>query len=542
MSFLFSINPNQIIRYFLLSLLVITIALGGSDTSLNAQDEDVRRAVYGLTLLPSGIDPHINQSAELGIPLRSVYDTLVYRHPQTLAFEAGLAESWEISDDGTVYTFSLKEGVTFHDGQPFDAAAVGVNFDRVNAEETASQKAKGLLGPFYVGYTILNEFTFQIRLSAPYEPLLDGLSQVYLGIASPLALANYADGTYQWHQVGTGPYSMVETIPGESILLRRNPDYAWGPIFYTTDNPNPIEEVEFRFFTDPATRDDALQSGEVDFIGELLPLDSELLLGNNDLRIYPVAIPGQPLQFIFNLNRVPTNDVNVRKALLYATNRVAIVDAVFAGQSPVANAPLTAVTQGFTDRTQDQYSFDPQEAEDLFRLAGIADTDEDGILDLNGVPLEITIVAPPWGLIPLTAQAIEGQWRELGIQVMIEQVPNFGALLGKINDGEYNMLAFYSFGLDASLLNSYYLANGFNNIANFNNPEVDELLTQALQESDPTTRDNLYAAAQAIIMEEAIILPVRDYVNLNGATASIDGVIFDAHGWFPLLHNFQWAD
>lgn len=532
-------HPRQLIALSLLILLTLSACdLLGNDTEEG--DGDVRQLTYGLTLLPSGFDPHINASAELGIPLMSVYDTLVYRHPQTLAYESGLAESWDISDDGRVYTFNLKQNVTFHDGEPFNASAVAVTFDRITNPDNASQKARGLLGDAYEGYAIVDDFTFQIRLSEPYHPLLDALSQVYLGIASPLALANHADGTYQWNQVGTGPYIMAEAVPGDRIVLRRNPDYTWGPAFYTTDNPNPIEEVVFRFFTDPATRDDALQSGQVDVVGELLPFDVELLLGNSEIDVYPVTIPGQPLQFIFNLNRFPTSDLNVRQALLFVTNRASIVDAVFAGQSPVAVAPLSAANEAFNESLTDAYPSDIDRAEELFRLARIADTDGDGTLDQAGAPIEMIILAPPWGLIPETAQALAGQWRSIGIDVTIEQVPNFPTLLERIDEGEFHAVALYDFGLDGSVLNSYFSTGGRNNFNGYSNGDLDSLLAQALAENDPVTRNNLYIAAQQIIMDEALILPIRDYVNLNGATAQLDGVIYDAHGWWPLLNNFQW--
>lgn len=524
---------------FLLILSLLLVACGGESEESDSNSGTTRRLIYGLTLLPSGFDPHVNASSELGIPFMSVYDTLVYRHPQTQAFEGGLASAWEILDNGTRYVFTLKQGVTFHDGQPLTASSVGVNFDRIVAEETASQKAKLLLGPNYQGYTIVDDYTFEIRLSAPYEPLLDALSQVYLGIASPLALANHTNGTYQWNQVGTGPYKVKEVIPGERIVLERNPAYAWGPAFYAVDNPNPVQEVEFRFYTDPATRDDALQAGEVGFMGELLPLDAELLLGNSDLGIYPSAIPGEPLQFFFNTLRV---DLNLRRALIHATNRTDIVDAVFAGTSSVAYGPLTSNIQGYNPAVETYYPFDLSEADAYFRQARIADSDGDGKLDREGEPLTLTLLVPPWGLLPEVSQAIAGQWRPLGIEVKIEQVPNFPTLWEKIDEGNFDLVALNDYSLDPSLLDSYYLSNGRNNVTGYSDPQLDEYLTQALSEPDPTTRANLYGAAQTLIMDQALILPIREQTNLNGATAELDGVIFDAHGWWPLLVNFTWAE
>src|SRR5262245_49366310 len=116
----------------LMGCAVAALALGLFNSGKRAVAETVKnRIVYGLTLPPSGFDPHVNSSSELGIPLRSVYDTLLYRDPQSKAFVPGLAEKWDVSDDGLTYTFHLKAGVKFHDGTPFDANAVAANLDRI---------------------------------------------------------------------------------------------------------------------------------------------------------------------------------------------------------------------------------------------------------------------------------------------------------------------------------------------------------------------------------------------------------------------------
>ena len=138
-----------------------------------------KRVIYGLSLEPTGIDPQINSSSELGIPLRQVYDTLVYRDPTTKDFVPGLALTWAISEDGLAYTFSLRHGVKFHDGTDFNAGAVAANLDRITNSENASQKAVFLLGS-YTSYEILDEYTIRLNLSEPYSPLLDSLSQAYL--------------------------------------------------------------------------------------------------------------------------------------------------------------------------------------------------------------------------------------------------------------------------------------------------------------------------------------------------------------------------
>jgi len=538
-------RPRRQWRVGLLGLILLLLCAGAVVVAVFVlaqspdDDEDLgTRLVYGLTLNPSGFDPQIHVSNELGIPFFSVYDTLVYRHPQTMEFVPGLAERWEMSPDGLNWTFTLRHNVTFHDGEPFNAAAVAANLDRIANPETRSGKALYLLGPF-VGYTVVDDYTITLHLSEPYAPLLDGLSQVYLGIASPKALREWTNNTYQWHQVGTGPYELKEIVPGDHIILRRNEDYAWGPAFYAPISDESLDTVEFHFYEDPTTRSLALESGAVQMIGELLPTDAELLLGNTALKIYRVPIAGMPQQFFINTTRAPTDELAVRQALIYATNRTAIVDAVFQGQSPVAHGPLSAATPLYDAALETTYPFDPTYARDLLAGVGFTDSDGDGLLDRDGAPLKLTLVFAPWNQMSDTVQLVQSQWRDIGIDLDLIQAPDFPALKSRADQGEYNLISFYDFGVDASLLNPYYLSGSPSNWARYADAELDGWLHEAVRQVAPEARAPLYALAQERIMEQAVVLPIRDYVNLEGATARLDGVIFSAQGWWPLLRNFQ---
>lgn len=518
----------------IIGLLILLLCAACGDTG---QNTSALRIVYGLTLEPSGFDPHINQAAEIGIVLRQVYDTLVYRHPETKEFVPGLATGWEISEDGLVYTFHLRENVTFHDGTPFNAQAVAVNLDRITNPDTRSQKALFLLGP-YMGYEVVNASTIRIRLSEPYSPLLDSFAQIYLGIASPKALSEYSLNRYQFHQVGTGPFEFVEYVPADRIVLQRNDSYTWGPQFYEISTAtNRIQEIEYRFYTDPATRLAALENGEAHVVGELLPVDARTLTANSRVQLNPTAIPGQPMQFLFNTGRFPTDNIAVRQALLYGTNRNAIVDSVYQGFSPVAWGPLAASTLFYNRGLRGAYAYDVGQAQALLSAAGFRDENNDGVLEIGGINLELTIIVPPWGLIPEVAQLLQDQWRILGIRANLQAVSGLSALLEAVNSGEYNLVAFNSFGIDPVFLNQYFLSAGSNNWTGYESIELDNILVEAARQTDPAVRANLYTQAQNIIMEQALVLPIRDYTNLNASTANIENLIFDPYGWFPLLNN-----
>lgn len=533
--------------------IVVCVCFGGIAvlTSVLGQEEqdDFRgsQITYGLTLLASDFDPHSGSASEIGIPLYSVYDTLIYRDPNTLEFVAGLAERWEVSPNGLIYTFYLRQDVIFHDNTPFNADAVGVTFDRILNNPTG--KAYALLGGtgttgqlFFATYAIPkdeNNYTFQIFLNEPYAPLLDALSQPYFGIASPTALANTPNKTYQFHQVGTGPYKMIEFIPGDRILLERNPDYRWGPEFYQKEMANAVDRIEFRFLVDSSTRRLALEGDEVAIVGEVPPDDAQILLSERgEFKVERQTIPGQPLQFYFNTQRFPTDNQLFRQALLYITDRGDIVDRVFFRTfSPIAYGPLSAGTLYYDAGMADFYPHDPTTARQLFNAIGIQDTDGDGILENNGEPIVLKIVIAGWGFLPDVATLIQSQWRSIGIDVEIEQVPNFPALLEAAALGDYHLIALNDFGTDPSLINRYYLSDGDRNWIGYQDLDLDLWLRQAVTISDAEQRRQLYSLIQRRIMDQALILPIRDYVNLVGYRDELSGLRFSPQGWWPLLHD-----
>jgi len=488
--------------------------------------------VYGLTLSPTGIDPHLNASSELGIPLQSVYDTLVFRDPESGQFVSGLAESWSITDDELTYTFSLRSDVVFHDGTPLNASAVETNLDRIMDPDNHSQKALSLLGPL-TDVSVDDEFTISFHLREPYGALLDALSQVYMGMASPAALEEWG-AEYQFHQVGTGPYRFIEYIPDSSILLERYEAYAWAPPFIDI-SPNPPERIEFRFYTDPATRALALESGEVDIMGEIPVHDADRLAAEEDFDMLAVPIPGQPLQYFFNTTLSPTSDPLVREALFQGVDRSAIVETIFGTSSRVASDVLSISMQTFPASSRFAET-NAELAQELLDTAGWFFDEESGFRIKDGSPLSIRIAAPTWGMNPEVCQLMRADWERLGIQVEIQVMPGFGQLKEAHESNEFHLIGINFFGTDPAFLGSFYSTDGLYNWSNVKEPELDRRLqTAARLQPDLPERSVLYAGAADSIRNQTLILPVRDYVNLVLVRHSIHGLRYSAEGWFPLL-------
>ncbi len=505
-------------------------------TACAADPGQGRELTYGLTLAPTGIDPHINASVELGIPLSSVYDTLVFQDPDTGAYVPGLATDWSISPDGLTYSFVLREDVLFHDGTRFDAAAVKANIDYVLDPDNRSQKAAAMLGPLN-SVEVLGSYEVAIQLDRPYAPMLDSLSQVYLGMASPSALETWGPSEYQFHQVGTGPFRFIEYLPNDRLVLERNPDYAWAPEIYRRDAPA-IDRIIFRFYEDPATRALALEGGQVDVIGELPHLEADRLSESSEFKVDPVLIPGQPLQLIFNTERAPTNDPRVRQALVLGVDRSRIVDTVFGQYSPVAGGPLSASNFGFAAEAAFP-SYDPAAAAELLEQVGWTRSDG-GNRRMGDVKLQLDLVVPSWGSNPEVGQLVAAAWEQLGAEVTLTVAPGFGPLIDARTQGEYNAIGMNSFGTDPDLLRPFYDSEGFFNWSGYRDPEVDSLLTAAAESfASPDQREQLYQEFAKHVRDQWLILPVRDYVNLVGSNQRVEGLRFSPQGWFPYLNDLE---
>ena len=518
-------------------LLILVLTMSGLASACQPVSDTRSTLKYGLTLAPSGIDPHLNASAELGIPLSSVYDTLVFLDPVSGGFVPGLAERWEISSDGLLYTFYLRKDVRFHDGTPFNAQAVQDNLDYILDPDNHSQKAATMLGPLNQT-EILDEYSIAFVLDEPFAPLLDSLSQVYLGMASPTALNQWGTSEYQFHQVGTGPYRFVEYIPNDHITLERNPDYDWGPAIYDNAKAS-VKRIVFYFYEDAASRALALERREVDIMGEIPPLEANRLASSTDFSLAPVAIPGQPLQYFFNITVAPTDDLRVRQALLLAVDKESIVLTVFGSHSPIGNSPLSQAGFGMISELPPS-SHNPEEARKLLNETGWILEGQDTYRKRNGEPLVIKLIAPPWGSNSEVAQLVKAGWENIGVEVELTIAPGFGSLKEIQSSGDYHAIGINFFGTDPDLLRSFYASNGFYNWSGFSDSDIDQLLDEAARTTlAPDHRGELYNQIVRAIADNVLVLPIRDYVNLIIAHQRVEGLKFSAQGWFPNLIDVQ---
>ena len=288
---------------------------------------------FALDQEPSCFDPHVSPADVTAVIQRGVYDSLVYQDSSG-AFHPWLAASWKISSDGRVYTFQLRHDVKFTDGTAFDAQAVKVNFDSINAPATKSEYASALFGQYYTGTKVDGPYTVEVDFSRAFTPFLQAAGTTYLGIASPRSLAQNAahlcaGGAYS---VGSGPFVESGRVPGQSVTFTRNPGYAWGPQGSGHSGPAYLSGYTIDFLPDDSTRVGALTSGQVD--AAVIPVTAvKTVRADPQLSYVAHESPGIVYSLQLNQARAPLDDERVRQALLDASDVPALIDAVYFGST-----------------------------------------------------------------------------------------------------------------------------------------------------------------------------------------------------------------
>jgi peptide/nickel transport system substrate-binding protein len=276
-------------------------------------------------------------------------------------------------------------------------------------------------------------------------------------------------------------------------------------------------------------------------VGEIPPQDAARLAGDGTFTLYPVPIPGQPLQFMLNTVRPPTDDLKVRRALLLGTDRAAMVQTIFGETSPVARGPFSANSLGIPAGAG-LPAYDPAEAANLLDAAGWTLDAAMNMRERAGQAMELVVVVPPWGYNPEVAQLLQADWARLGIRVRLQAVASFGQLKEAQAAGDYHLIGVNLFGTDPDLLRPFFTTGGSYNWANVQSAELDRLLLAGSQSTlDQEARASLYAEAGELILDQALLLPIRDYVNLVVANPRVLDLRFSAQGWFPHLIELRLA-
>lgn len=487
-------------------------ACGDSTSSATSSAAGGGTLTMGINATPDTLDPGATGLALTLLISFALFDPLVYWLPDGKggsAFHPGLAESWTISPDASVYTFKLRKGVTFHDGTTFDAKAVKATYDHVVDPKTKSKSGLGALGP-YKETKILDDYTVQIVFTAPNASFLHQQAAGNFGISSPAALAKYGPTAYGNNPVGTGPFTFQSYQAGSQLTLLKNPKYTWGPKALS-EGPAKLDKLVFRIVTDDSGRYNALQSGQLQIAMNLPPNNISAAQKSGKFQQLLVPSIGTPLGMPINVTKPPTDDPLVRQAIMYAVDQDALVKDILYDVYKPAHNVLTPITPGYSEAASKTYSHDPDKAGKLLDQAGWT-VGDGGIRTKNGKKLSLEIILFSGGGLELPTQFVVSELQKAGFSANTAVQP-FATAQASFNSGAHNLGSFGYYGADPYLLNIWVNSNaiqsGFN-WSHYANPAVDKLIAKANATAADATRNGLYEQVGAKLMQDSMYLPLWD--------------------------------
>jgi peptide/nickel transport system substrate-binding protein len=456
---------------------------------------------------------------------------------------AGLAESWDISADGLVYTVHLRQGIKWHDGQDFDADDVIATYDGALHPDSLSPRVATIQGAL-ASYRKIDQYTVEFTaISKQRTFTIDALGQFNIlpehiwGSVPPAEWPTHPGATGQdpTQVIGTGPFKFVEWIPADHVTLVRNDAY-WD----TTGIPV-IDEFIYRVIPEASAAVQALVTGEVDFLESVPPAQAADLGTNPDLRIETWDT------FRFNwysLNQDPALntkfvDIPVRQALHYALDRDLMAESIYFGHAIRADGTQPVLSFAYApDQINTIYTYDPDRARTLLAEAGWVDSDGDGIVEKDGQKLSFEVffsegVAQYEQQLPYMQQA----WRDIGVEAFPSAVP-FPTLADNADAGTYDCVVWgFSWDVtgsqDAVFGTEFAPPAGFN-VMRYSNAEYDALIPQEKQELDRDRAREILIQQSNIANDEAAAGIVVFRKDINGTRATV-------HNFFPNGYGLLWS-
>ena len=432
-----------------------------------------------------------------------LYETLV--NITADGYEGCLAESWDISEDGKTYTFHIRDGVKFSDGEVCDANAIKANFDAIieNKDRHTWLEMMNLL----VGVSAPDNKTFVIELSEPYYPLL-----TELGVTRPFAMispkamkdGSTKDGVNAY--IGTGPYVLTDFVTDEYAVFEANENY-WG------EQPE-IKKITVKVIPDNQTRILALEKGEIDMIFGKNMIDADAInqYTGNDKFTVSLSDPTSTRQIVLNTTKEVLADKEVRQALQHATNKQAISDGIFYGLEQPADT-LFAKTVPYCDIDLEPYAYDVEQAQSMLDEAGWV-VGADKIREKDGQKLNIDLLYNSDSVTEKAiAEYLQSEYQKIGISLNIhgEEEQSYR---DNMKAGNFDMVFNICWGtpydpqsslaaMRAPVYGDYAAQLGLEDKA-----EIDQAITDILISTDEQKRQDLYTFVLTRLHEDAVYIPL----------------------------------
>lgn len=490
----------------MVSRLVLPAALIALAGMAQAQQTSI---TVGMQLEPPNLDPTGGAAAAIDeVVYANVFEGLT-RYQADGSIAPALAASWEVSEDGTVYTFSLREGVTFHDGTAMTAEDVKFSLDRARAEDsTNAQKA---LFAGIADVTVIDDLTVQVTLSAPNGSFPVNMAWGDAVIVAPESAADAATAP-----VGTGPFTLARWVQGDRIELARNPNY-WG------DAPA-LETATFKFISDPSAAFAAVMAGDIDAYPGY-PAPETLAQFEADPR-FQLLIGSTEGETILSMNNKSEalSDIRVRQAISQAVNRQEIIDGAMFGYGTPIGTHFAPHHPDYVDLTG-QSAYDPEAAKALLAEAGYADG------------LTLTLKLPPPAYARRGGEIIAAQLRAVGVETDISNL-EWAQWLEEVFKGkDYDLtIVSHTEPMDINIYArpEYYFQ--------YDSAVFQELMAELDVTTDPAVRSELLQSAQRTIADDYVNGYLFQLARTGVANAKLEGLWENAPTQANDLTGVRWTE
>lgn len=500
-----------------------TTAAAGAENSAAASEAGSSEAKEELVFVNyrdiRDLNPHLYAGEMYAQEM--LYETLV--NITADGYEGCLAESWDISDDGKTYTFHIRDGVKFSDGEVCDANAIKANFDAIieNKDRHTWLEMMNLL----VGVSAPDDKTFVIELSEPYYPLL-----TELGVTRPFAMispkamkdGSTKDGVNAY--IGTGPYVLTDFVTDEYAVFEANENY-WG------EQPK-IKKITVKVIPDNQTRILALEKGEIDMIFGKNMIDADAInqYTGNDKFTVSLSDPTSTRQIVLNTTRDVLADKEVRQALQHATNKQTISEGIFYGLEQPADT-LFAKTVPYCDIDLEPYAYDVELAQSMLDEAGWV-VGSDKIREKDGQKLNIDLLYNSNSVTEKAiAEYLQSEYQKIGIALNIhgEEEQSYR---DNMKAGNFDMVFNICWGtpydpqsslaaMRAPVYGDYAAQLGLEDKA-----DIDQAITDVLVSTDETKRQELYTFVLTRLHEDAVYIPLTYECNKAIYRSDLQGFHF----------------
>jgi peptide/nickel transport system substrate-binding protein len=487
----------------LLTLVACVGGLIGAVAGASAQDRiRAKEVVIGLGAEPRTMLAVTIVDWTTNTQLEHIYDRLLDRDAKTLRPKPMLATGWRVIND-TTWEFTLRQGVKFHNGEPFDAHSVKATMDYLKDPNNKSHYAA--YWKLVKDVQIVNDFTVRVVTEKPWPSLIDRASLTDFLVLPAKALKDLGPDKLAQKPIGTGPFRFVEWRRDDRLVLERNPDY-WG-------GPAEVSRVTFRFIPEFSGRLAALLSGEIDIMKDVPPHAAEAVDRSGRARIRVAVSSRINYLALVNLKPGPMQDLRARRAMNHAVNVDELIAQVLKGRATKICGPLSPANVDYAP--VDCYAYDPARAQALFKEAG-----------LDPTKLQLTLDTPS-GRYPLD------KLQRLGIKTSVV-VNEWGTHLDKIknrNTGDTFFLGWGPSVFGQGVIEPLFQANQTYSSYG-NNKVMDDKIARAITIVDAKGRAAAYAELQRLAHDEAAWVPLWQQHDLYGVASTVE--------WSPRADEKVW--